>query len=247
MPFPTTHWSALAKATLDSDATARGALDDLCRRYWPALNQFIRSRGYREADAQDLTQGFLLHLLEHSTLRAADRQKGLFRSFLLGVLTRFLCDEYDRRHAQKRGHGVVHVSVDGVNGVDISSASAEGSGCFDREWALAILESAHRQTRAEFERNGSHDRFAVLRRFLPGALETLTYEQAAGELSLSVPALTSEVHRLRQRFKALLREEVGRTVSSPHELAEEMAYLRTVLMDRGNDLGVSAKGLTPDS
>jgi RNA polymerase sigma-70 factor (ECF subfamily) len=177
-------------------------------------------------------------------LRVADRQKGLFRSFLLGALTRFLGDQHDRRHAQKRGAGAAHVSLDGV---DVPSTSAAESSCFDREWALAILESAHQQTREEFERNGGGGRFAVLRRFLPGALEALTYEQAAAELALSVPALTSEVHRLRQRFKASLREEVGRTVSSPHELAEEMAYLRTVLMDRGNDFDASVKGSPPDS
>lgn len=88
-----------------------------------------------------------------------------------------------------------------MDGVEAPSANAAESGAFDREWALAILESAHRQTVEEFERNGSRHRFAVLRRFLPGALEAMTCEQAAAELSLSVPALTSEVHRLRQRFK----------------------------------------------
>ena len=244
MPFPTTHWSALAKATLNSDLPARRALDELCRRYWSPLKQFIRWRGYNEADAEDLTQEFILYLLEHSTLNAVDRQKGLFRSFLLGALTRFLCDDFDRRNALKRGKGVTHVSVDVV---DVPAANATDSDSFDREWALVILENVFQQVQKEFERDEALNRFAVLRNYLPGAIETPSYEAAAAELALSVPAVTSEVHRMRQRFKVLLREEVARTVSSPHELAGEMAYLRTVLMDRGNDLGPSQKGLHANS
>jgi RNA polymerase sigma-70 factor (ECF subfamily) len=177
-------------------------------------------------------------------LNAVDRQKGLFRSFLLGALTRFLCDDFDRRNAQKRGKGVTHVSVDVV---EVPATDTTDTVSFDREWALVILENVLLKVRKEFERDEDPNRFAVLRKFLPGALETPTYEQAAAELALSVAAVTSEVHRLRQRFKVLLREEVARTVSSPHELAGEMAHLRTVLMDRGNDLGPSQKGLQANS
>lgn len=239
MSFPTTHWSVLAKATLDSDTSARSALDHLCRRYWSPLHQFIRSRGYTEADAADLTQDFLLHLMEHSTLRIVDPTRGLFRSFLLGTLTRFLHDEYDRRHAQKRGAGALHLSLEQHAG--IPGADGAGTSLFDREWALAVLESALRQTQEEIESNGGAGHFVVLRRFLPGSLDVPTYVVAAAELGVSVPALTSDVHRLRRLFKSLLLQEVGRTVSSPHELTEEMAYLRQILMDRGNDFEFSGK------
>lgn len=139
---------------------------------------------------------------------------------------------------------MTHVSVDVV---DVPAANATDSDSFDREWALVILENVFQQVQKEFERDEALNRFAVLRNYLPGAIETPSYEAAAAELALSVPTVTSVVHRMRQRFKVLLREEVARTVSSPHELAGEMAYLRTVLMDRGNDLGPSRKGLHANS
>src|SRR5215212_4913074 len=109
MYFPTTHWSLLAKASLSGQMPAREALEELCRRYWSPLRQFIRWRGYTESEADDLTQEFVLHLLKHSTLNKADRLRGRFRSFLLGALTRFLADERDRRQAQKRGRGLAHL------------------------------------------------------------------------------------------------------------------------------------------
>src|SRR5262245_57085824 len=143
MSFPTTHWSLLARATLENETAARAAMGELYRHYWEPLRRFIRSRGYGEADAEDLTQSFIVHLLEHSTLRAAEREKGLFRSFLLGALTRFLCDEYDRRQALKRGGSVAHVRLDEA----ILPASDPGSPAFfDRDWALAVLSNALRQT-----------------------------------------------------------------------------------------------------
>jgi RNA polymerase sigma-70 factor (ECF subfamily) len=234
MYFPTTHWSVLAQASMNGESGARRALEDLCRRYWSPLRQLIRSRGYGEAEAEDLTQEFLLHVLEHSTLQRADRQVGRFRSFLLGALMRFLADVYDRRQAQKRGGGVAHISVE-AHAPDLEIPSERNETIFDREWALVILENALKGVTQEWHGSSSDKRFAVLRRFLPGALETPSYEAAAAQLELSVPALKSELHRLRQRFKALVRQEIANTVSAPHEIEQEMSYLQQVLMDRGNE------------
>lgn len=235
MYFPTTHWSVLAQASMNGESGARQALEDLCHRYWSPLKQFIRSRGYGEAEAEDLTQEFLLHVLEHSTLQRADRHVGRFRSFLLGALMRFLADAYDRRQAQKRGGGALHISVEEhASNLEIPSGSNEI--IFDREWALVILENALKGVSQEWQSSDDQSRFAVLRRFLPGALETPTYEDAAAQLQMSVPALKSELHRLRQRFKTLVRQEIANTVSAPHEIEQEMSYLQQVLMDRGNEL-----------
>lgn len=244
MYFPTTQWTLLARASLNAETAGRQALEELCRRYWSPLHQFIRARGYTETEAQDLTQEFLLHLLEHSTLQKAERSRGKFRSFLLGALVRFLADEYDRRNAQKRGQGAVHLSVED-EAADLA-ALPEPVTLFDREWALVILENALRGVQEEFEAGGSVARFAVLRHFLPGSLEVPTYEQAAAQLGLSLPALKSELHRLRKRFKELVRQEVASTVSAPHEIDEEMDYLQAVLMDRGNP-GASVKPSSPFS
>jgi RNA polymerase sigma-70 factor (ECF subfamily) len=239
MYFPTTQWTLLAQASLNGETASRVALEDLCQRYWSPLHQFIRSRGHTEAEAKDLTQEFLLHLLEHSTLKKADRLRGRFRSFLLGALVRFLADEYDFRRAQKRGSGAPHSTVD--NESDLAGPADPGAVFFDREWALVILENALLGVQNDFEARGAGGQFAVLRRFLPGSVDPPSYEAAAAELKLTLPALKSELHRLRQRFKALVRQEVVATVSAPHEIDEEMDHLQQVLMDRGNDFGGSAK------
>ena len=245
MYFPTTQWSLLAQASLSGETKAREALEELCRRYWSPLHHFIQSRGNSEVEAEDLTQEFVLHLLEHATLKKADRLRGRFRSFLLGALSHFLSDEYDRRHAQKRGGDIVHVSTD--EEADLAASVETGAAFFDREWAIAILENALRVVEAEFGAGDKARQFTVLRCFLPGSLEVPTYEHAATELGLSLPALKSELHRLRQRFKAVVREEVTQTVSAPHEVEEEMAHLQQVLMDKGSDLGANGKLSAVDS
>jgi RNA polymerase sigma-70 factor (ECF subfamily) len=243
--FPTTQWTLLAQASLNGETAARQALEDLCRRYWSPLYHFIRVRGFGETEAEDLTQEFILHLIEHSTLQRVDRLRGRFRSFLCGALVRFLADERDRRQAQKRGSGAVHISLDNENAE--VAATSESDLFFDREWALAILENALRVVREECESRNAAKEFAVLRHFLPGSVNTPNYEAAAGQLSLSLPALKSELHRLRQRFKAVVRQEVASTVSAPHEIDQEMNHLQQVLMDKGSDFGASAKPSPPVS
>src|SRR5438132_7213476 len=159
MYFPTTRWSLLAQASLNGETSSRQALEELCRRYWSPLKQFIRARGYNEAEAQDLTQEFILHLLEHSTLQKADRLRGRFRSFLLGSLVRFLADDYDRRHAQKRGGGAVHVEL---SDADLGTPSGSAvAAMFDREWAPVILENTLRTIQTEYESSVGKENFAV--------------------------------------------------------------------------------------
>lgn len=229
MYFPTTQWNLLTQASLGAGAGARQALEELCRRYWSPLYQFIRSRGYSETEAQDLTQDFLVHLLEHSTLQRADPLRGRFRSFLLGALVRFLADEYDRRRAQKRGKGAVHLSLDSLEASALP-ASDPGATLFDREWALVILEHALQTLKQEFNTRTQSTKFNLLRQFLPGSLQPPPYEGAATELGMSLSALKSEVHRLRQRFKELVRQEIAATVSAPHEIDDELHYLQQVLL-----------------
>jgi RNA polymerase sigma-70 factor (ECF subfamily) len=245
MHFPSTHWSLLAQATLSGEPAGRSALNDLCQRYWQPLNGYIRRRGYDEAEAADLTQQFLLHLLEHRTLDKADPARGKFRSFLLGSLQRFLGDERDRRLAHKRGSGAVHLSIDDVSG-PVPAVEPETLRSFDRDWAIAIVEHALAELETDSKATGS-ERLAVLRRFLPGSVEPLSYEAAAAELQLSLPALKSEVHRLRQRFRALVRQQIAETVGTPHEIEEEMHYLQEVLMDPGHDFPHRQKPLPPRS
>jgi RNA polymerase sigma-70 factor (ECF subfamily) len=229
MYFPTTQWNLLAQASLTAETGARQALEELCRRYWFPLHQFIRLRGYSETEAQDLTQDFLVHLLERSTLQKADRDRGRFRSFLLGALVRFLADEYDRRRAQKRGQGVVHLSLDSSE-VSALSSSDPSVLMFDREWALVILEHALQAIEHEFQQSGKAAKFKLLRQFLPGSVNVPSYDDAAAELGVGLPALKSDIHRTRQRFKELVRQEIATTVSAPHEVDDELKYLQQVLL-----------------
>lgn len=240
MFFPSTHWSLLAKATLDGQTEGQSALGELCRRYWAPLKQFIRSRGYSEAEAEDLTQGFLLHLLEHSTLRRADSARGKFRSFLLGALAKFLANDRQRRLAEKRGGRQPHVSVE-LLGVAAPALRNGEVAAFDRAWALTIVRTSLAGVERAFTEAGEGALFAVLRSFLPGGTP-LSYEEAAARAGLSVAALNSQVHRLRRQFRDAVRAEVASTVSAPHEIEEEIAHLYRVLMDRATDLGGFPKG-----
>jgi RNA polymerase sigma-70 factor (ECF subfamily) len=236
MYFPTTHWSLLAKATSSGDDEARRALEELCRRYWAPVNQFVQFRGRRDAEAEDLTQEFFLHVCRHSTFSRADRMRGRFRSFLLGALVKFLANETDRARAQKRGGGAADLRLDDMDDTTAPPAPPEALAGFDREWATTVLANAMDRVRGEFAGAGRGNVFGVLKDFLPGAAAPPSYEDAARRMGSSVPAFKSEVHRLRLRFRALIREEVAATVSAPHEIEAELAHLQTVLMDRGQNL-----------
>ncbi len=238
MYFPSTHWSLLAKATLDGHTEARSALEELCRRYWSPLRNFIRSRGYSDSEAEDLTQGFLMHLLEHSALGRLDPSRGKFRSFLLGALANFLSHERERRLAQKRGGQQPHVSVEALEdqqGLPSARLPESEEIEFDRAWALTVLRSSLERVERAYVESGQEALFAVLRSFLPGGTPMPSYERAAEEAGLSVAALNSQVHRMRGQFREAVRTEVASTVSAPHEIDEEINYLYRLLMDRGTD------------
>lgn len=236
--FPTTQWNLVANATLNGEKEAQRALEELCQRYWTPVNQFAQFRGHRGAAAEDLTQEFFLHVCRHSTFSRADRMRGRFRSFLLGALVKFLANEADRARAQKRGGGA-DLRLDDMDDSTVPSAPTEAVAGFDREWATTILANAMERVRAEFAEAERGEVFAVLKDFLPGDAAPPCYEDAARRIGASVPAFKSELHRLRLRFRALVREEVAATVSAPHEIEEELGHLQSVLMDRGQPLGGS--------
>lgn len=238
MQFPTTCWTELAKASLNGDTIARSALDGLCQRYWTPVFGFVRSRGYAEAEAKDLTQGFFLRILESGTWKRACPTRGKFRTFLLGAAVHFLMDEKERRNAAKRGGGDQPLSLDELP-VDLGPAALESEPErvreFDRAWAVALLDGAMRRLEEEFREANEETRFATLLPFLPVGLEQPAYETAAAAAGVSLAALKAEVLRLRRRFRLCLRAEVAKTVDAPHEIDAELAYLQEVLMDRAHD------------
>ncbi len=231
MEFPTTHWSEIVQASLNGSIRNRTALENLCGRYWIPIYRFIRSRRIDTPEAQDLTQDFMLHLLQKGLFSRADAQRGRFRSFLLGSLLRFLADAADKRRASKRGGGRLHVSLDSLAEWDTEKGcEPEAALVFDREWAIQLLELSLDHVRNEYVLQNREDRFAALSRFLPGSAKAPSYEEAARDLEVSPGALKTEVHRLRRRFRSVLYQEVAKTVSAPHEIDSEFAHLQQVLM-----------------
>jgi DNA-directed RNA polymerase specialized sigma24 family protein len=230
--FSTTQWGLVATASIEGGAEARKALEELYRLYCYPVYAFIRRRGYNRHDAQDLTQDFFVHLLDKGTLGRADPQRGRFRSFLLGALDHFLAHAAERARAGKRGGGSQLVFLDDDTAEDrYQLAAPEGMTAerlFDARWAAALVESTFARLRGEMDSEGKGQLFEALQGFLLGH-EDASYQQVADSLRMSLGGLKTAIHRLRGRYRALLREEVARTVAAPAEVDEELRYLRTAL------------------
>lgn len=228
--FPTTHWSVLAVATLEGEASGREALAALCRDYRPAVLSHVRRRGFGPEEAEDITQEFFFALLNSRTWQRADRARGKFRTFLLGMVEHVIAHRRERAQALKRGGGFALVSLDQLleEGSDPPDPEGDVSRAFDRQWAVCMIEQALAAVAGHWAAQGrSHD-LDVLRNFLPGGAGG-SYEEAGRELGLSVAAVKSAIHRLRQHFRAGLRTAVARTVDAPHEIDEELRHLRRIL------------------
>lgn len=230
MEFPSTQWTLLADATLHGDAEAARAMGEFIRRYRGPVVQFIRGRGWAAAEVEDLAHDFLIHVMEKSTLRRADANRGRFRSFLLGALVRFLNDAHDRQSALKRGGDVPALSLDAaeISG-DLDATPPPDAAAFDHEWALELLARAVSALEADYARRGRAADFAILRAYVPGGILPPPYEESAPRLGLHPAAFKTEVHRLRNRFRVLLREQIAATVGSREEIDAEYLYLRQVL------------------
>jgi RNA polymerase sigma-70 factor (ECF subfamily) len=235
--FATTHWSLVlaAKPSEASQASAREALEKLCRAYWFPLYAFVRSRGYSEIDAQDLTQAFFARIFETEGFASADRGKGRFRSYLLGAMKHFLANEWHRSQAQKRGGRERFIEWETLDPEPRYAGSLKSSDdpeyLFDREWALETITSALHALRIEMEKAGKGELFEALKGSLPGG-EDRSREEIAASLGKSAGAVKVAVHRLRQRFRQMLRAAIAETVSSEADLDDEMRYLVEVLRRR---------------
>jgi RNA polymerase sigma factor (sigma-70 family) len=231
--FHTTHWSVILAAGGADSPQASAALAKLCRQYWYPLYAFVRRSGHAPADAEDLTQSFFARLLEKRSLSLADPARGRFRTFLLCALKRFLADEWDRARAQKRGGGAAVISLDETTAegryrlepADPLTAEA----IYERRWAHAVLDDVLTRLDAEFEADGQAAQFATLKVFIVGDKGEMPFAQAAAALGLTEPAVKAVVHRLRQRYCALVREVVAETVQDPREVEAEIRHLLTVL------------------
>jgi DNA-directed RNA polymerase specialized sigma24 family protein len=201
----------------------------LCETYWYPLYAFLRSRGHSAADAEDVTQAFFARLLEKHTLRHADRERGRFRSFLLTSLTHFAANEHDKDAAKKRGGGILALSLEFENAegrFQLEPATDETpERVFDRRWAITLLDRVLSRLRAEMVRDGKALQFEHLKTYLVGDLPQVSYAMSAAALSMSEGAVKVAVHRLRGRYRDLVRDEIMQTVSSPAEVEDELRHL----------------------
>jgi len=234
--FVTTHWSVVLTAGGGDTTGARRALEKLCQTYWYPLYAYVRRRSFTPQDAEDLTQDFFARFLEHDWVANADREKGRFRTFLLSALNHFLSNEWDKARAQKRGGGapLLPLQFDTAE-TRYTREPADGvtpEQAFERRWALTLLETVTRRLGAEYDQAGKADLFAALNPCLVGDRTAQPYEELAKKLSLNEGAVKSAVHRLRQRYRLLLREEIANTVASPGDVEEELRHLVAVLGGR---------------
>jgi len=227
--FVSTHWSVVLSARARDSSRSTVALETLCRTYWYPLYAYLRRQGQLAHDAQDLTQGFFARLLQKDYLQAAAHEKGKFRTFLLMTLKRFVANEWDREHALKRGGFASVVAID--QEVAESRFAAEPSHnlqpdiLFDREWARTLLEQAMAQLQKEYVASDRAKLFEYVQSCLAREESALPYAAIAARLNLTEPAVKMAVHRLRARYREILRTEIAHTVSAPKEIEEEIRHL----------------------
>jgi len=233
--FATTHWSVvtMAMAGQQNPPAARQALETLCRTYWYPLYAFVRRQGYGPEDAQDLTQAFFARFVGKDFLSDVRRERGKFRSFLLASLKHFLANEWDRTRAQKRGGGRVFVHLDDATAEERYRLEPRDDmspeKIYERRWALTLLDRVLSRLRDELVEAGKAEQYEALKPFLLAGQGAIPYAEVAARIPSTPEAVKVAVHRLRKRYRELLRAEIAQTVSSPGEVEEEIRYLLRVL------------------
>jgi RNA polymerase sigma factor (sigma-70 family) len=233
--FATTHWSVVLAAGKADAPQATDALEGLCRTYWYPLYAYVRRRGHSPADAQDLTQGFFAALLKGNYLARANRERGRFRTFLLTSIDNFLHNAHDRATALKRGgsHEIVSWEEQVAEGryalEPVAGLSPEQ--IYERRWAATLLEQVLARLRRESSLAGRVELFDQLKPHLWREDDATPYAQLATSFGMTVAALKVRLHRLRQRYRDLLREEIAQTVAEPAEIEGEINYLIRVMSE----------------
>ena len=208
---------------------SRAALSTLCEAYWYPLYAYVRRQGHQSAEAQDLVQEFFCRLLERDYLQTADKERGRFRSFLLTILKRFLSNEKKRNNAQKRGGGQVILSLDFGSGEErLRLEPADDrtpERLFNRQWVLTLLDHVLMQLGQDYEGKGKAALFDSLKIYLATSSDMPSYAQLAKDLDMTESAIKVAVHRLRERYRKLLRTEIANTVANDDEVDDELNYL----------------------
>lgn len=226
--FIETRWSQVILASDHQAEGSHDALEKLCQSYWGPVYGFLRRKGKRSQDAEDLTQQFFLRLLKSDSFAAADKSKGRFRSFLLGALKHFLVDEIRKQTTQKRGGGE-RLQMDFQKAENKYRETPDPGWTpeqhYDQRWAATLLAKAYECLREEFEAAGQQERFEHFKAFLADEAEDGAYEPIASALGMSRGAISKAVQRMRIRYQQLVRREVAETVTSSSAVEAELIEL----------------------
>jgi RNA polymerase sigma factor (sigma-70 family) len=227
--FTQTRWSLVLSAGGPDATEADAALERLCRTYWSPIYAFLRRKGYPSAEAQDLTQEFFAALLRRNAFAVASEKRGRFRTFLLVSLQNFLRDAHDKASALKRGGGTAIVALDSEDAeriyLEAPSPELGPEELYDRRWALTLVQAGFERLREEHARAGKLGMYEQLRGFLTVQPDAGDYDSAAATLGMKPGTVAVAVHRMRQRCRELLREELSQTVASPGDVDGEFLNL----------------------
>jgi DNA-directed RNA polymerase specialized sigma24 family protein len=233
LDFATTHWTVVLKARDRSGSEASAALAQLCETYWYPLYAYVRRRIADVHEAQDFTQAFFAHLLEKAVIANADAERGRFRAFLLTACQRFLINGWQKARAVKRGGGRRPLSLDFDSGesklglVAIETLTAEQ--VYEQQWAITLLERVMERLRAEYAAKERSQYFEALKPLLAGSSQQIGYADAARSLRISEATARVAGHRMRQRYRELLRSEIANVVERPEDIDDEIRALFTAL------------------
>lgn len=227
--FATTHWTVVLAAGQGHTPQSDGALEELCRTYWYPLYAYVRRRGHAKPDAEDLVQAFFARFLAKNYLEGLSEERGRFRAFLLAALKNFLINDWKKSQRLKRGGGEVNLSLDWETADTKFQVAASNDPSpdrvFDREWALALLAKVIERLQAECVADGKAKLFEQLKIFLSAGKGETAHAEVAQVLGLEEGAVRVAVHRLRKRYRVLLREEIAQTLSDAAMVDEEMRTL----------------------
>ena len=231
--FHTTHWSQVMAAGQPGSPAGDQALASLCETYWFPLYAFVRRKGHLPAEAEDLVQEFFARLLARNFVQQADQHRGKFRTFLLAALTHFLANDWNRQHARKRGGAAILLSWDAPLAETRYAREPfhelTPEKLFDRRWALRLLERVHEQLRKEYVAAGKTNLFNALEPCLSGDSLPATCREVGQRLNLSEGAVKVAVHRLRRRFRNLVKTEIAHTLPTPDDIDDELRHLIAAL------------------
>lgn len=230
--FRTTHWSVVLAAGEEGSEQAASALSRLCQTYWFPVYAFIRKKGHSPEQAQDFTQEFFAGFLEKNYVARARRDRGRFRVFLMSSVQNFLHNQHDRAQAQKRGGGHTHLSLDYQDAEERYQVEpveeSDPATLFEQQWVATLLETILNRLREEFDAEGRAGLCEDLQAHLWGDTESIPYAQLAQKAGLTEGNVKTIAHRFRERYRALLREEIAHTVAKPGEVDDEIRHLMRI-------------------